>query len=213
MLVHVLCKNQVEARATNDFTVFVITNRIDNVRLLLTMLEDDFKLMGYDIDFNTFCALQVLNKMYNEQILDKTSKDNKNMWFLNLGKCIIMRHMTRETKMTTIPFVKSVTASSVPLGQLNSNKAKLETAWQSSLVMCNTGKPLLAPMPMASNVSCWVTFGPTTAATIPPVTVAAPTPTMATLAVTMTTAPVAAPLAAPTMTCVMSCAAEFDKGG
>ena len=64
----------------------MIANGIDNVRLLLTMLEDEFKSMEHDIDFKTFHTLQVLNKMYNEQILDMMSKDDKNMWFLNLGK-------------------------------------------------------------------------------------------------------------------------------
>ena len=65
VLVHVLNKEQVDACATNDFTVFVITNRIDNMRLLFSMLEDDFKSMGYYIDFKTFCTLQVLNKIHN----------------------------------------------------------------------------------------------------------------------------------------------------
>ena len=83
-LVHVLDKDQVEASASDDFAVFVIANGIDNVRLLWTMSEDNFKSMGYDIDFKTFCALQAVNKMHNKQILDTISKDDKNMWFLNL---------------------------------------------------------------------------------------------------------------------------------
>ena len=42
VLVHVLDKDQAEASTTDDFTVFVITNGIDDVRLLMTMSEDDF---------------------------------------------------------------------------------------------------------------------------------------------------------------------------
>ena len=94
-----------------------------------------------------------MNKMYNEQVLDTMSEDNKNMWFLGLTKHMLVRFMMRETKVTTIPSVASVSLPSVPLGRLNSNKANIETAWQSSLVMHNVGKPLLAPMPMASNAS------------------------------------------------------------
>ena len=50
VLVHVLDKDQVEASATDDFTVFVIANGIDDVCLLITMSEDDFKLMGCGIN-------------------------------------------------------------------------------------------------------------------------------------------------------------------
>ena len=57
VLVNILDKERVDANATDDFTVFVITNGIDDVRFLLTMSEDDFNLMGYDIDFKTFRAL------------------------------------------------------------------------------------------------------------------------------------------------------------
>ena len=102
VLVHVLDKDQVEASATNDLTVFVITNGIDDVRVLLTVLEDDFKLMGYNINFKSFRTLQTLNKMYNEQILDAMSEDNKNMWFLRLGKRTVMRHMMCDAKVTII---------------------------------------------------------------------------------------------------------------
>ena len=214
-LVHVLDKDQVKASATNDFTVFVIANRIDDVRLLLTMSEDDFKSIGYDIDFKTFRTLQALNKMYNEQILDTMSKEDKNMWFLNLGKQMVMRYVMREMKVTTIPLATSATMPNVPLGRSNSNKAKLETAQQLSLAMCNVGKPPLAPMPMASNVTRRVTSGPTTAAPNPPVTVTTPAPTAATTtpAVTMTMVPVTALVVASTATYVTSCAVEFDKGG
>ena len=69
-LVLVLDKDQVEASATDDFSACVIANGIDNVRLLLTMLEVDFKSVGYDVDFKTFYAFQAINKMCNEQILD-----------------------------------------------------------------------------------------------------------------------------------------------
>ena len=214
-LVHVLDKDQVEARVTDDFTVFVITNGIDDVCLLLTMSEDDVKSMGYDIDFKTFRTLQDINKMYNKQILDVMSKDDENVWFLNFGKQTVIRYMMRETKVTTMPSATSATAPNVPLGQSNSNMAKLEMAWQSSLVMCNIGKPPLAPTPMASNVTCWVTFGPTTTAPNPPVTTTTPTPTAATTTptATMTTVPVMASVVAPTAMHVTSQAIEFDKGG
>ena len=42
VLVKILDKERVDANATNDFTVFVMANRIDDVRCLLTMSEDDF---------------------------------------------------------------------------------------------------------------------------------------------------------------------------
>ena len=92
----------------------VIDKGNDDVCLLLTVSEDDFKSMGRDVDFKVFRALQVLNKMHNEQVSDKTSKDDKNMWFLNPGKCTVMRHMTREMKVTATPSAASVTAPSVP---------------------------------------------------------------------------------------------------
>ena len=86
ILVHILDKEQVDASATNDFTVFVIANGIDDVRLLLTVSEDDFNSMGCNVNFKTIRTLQAINKMYNKQILDTTSKNDKNVWFLNLGK-------------------------------------------------------------------------------------------------------------------------------
>ena len=67
VLVHVLDKDQVEASAADDFNAFVITNGIDDVRLLMTVSADDFKSMECDINFKTFCAFQTLNKMYNVQ--------------------------------------------------------------------------------------------------------------------------------------------------
>ena len=91
--------------------------------------------------------------MHNKQVLDAMSKDNKNMWFLNLGKRMIMQHMMHEMKVTTIPSMTGITMPSIPLGQSNSNKVKLEMARQSSLAMDNVGKLPLAPTPMASNVS------------------------------------------------------------
>ena len=59
MLGNVLDKDQVDANVTNDFAAFVIMNAMDDVCLLLMMSEDDHKLMGYDIDFKTFRALQL----------------------------------------------------------------------------------------------------------------------------------------------------------
>ena len=98
VLANILDKNQVDASATDDFTVFVITNAMDDVRLLLTMSEDDYKSMGYDIDFKTFCTLQTINKMYNEQISDSMSQEDKNMWFLDLNERIVMHYMMCNTK-------------------------------------------------------------------------------------------------------------------
>ena len=88
--------------------------------------------------------------------------------------------MICDKKVTTIPSTGSGFTPSVPLGRSNSNKAKLETARQLSLAMYNVGKPPLAPTPMAGNVPCWVTFGPTTAATTTPATVTMTAPTAAT---------------------------------
>ena len=90
VLVHVLDKEQVHAGATNDFTVFVIANGIDDAHFLLTVEEDDFNSMGHDINFKTFCALQTLKKMLNKQISDIMSEDDENVWFLNLGKWTVI---------------------------------------------------------------------------------------------------------------------------
>ena len=65
-LVHVLDKDKVDANKTKDFAAFVIGNGIDDAHFLLTMLEDNFKSMGHNIDFKTFCSLQASNKMCNE---------------------------------------------------------------------------------------------------------------------------------------------------
>ena len=138
--------------------------------------------MGHLIDFKTYSLLQTLNKMYNESIADGTDETTESTWFLGLKKRDVMRYMLRDKKVTTIPLDPNVTTPSVPLGRTNSNKAKLETARQSSLAMYNVGKPPLAPAPMASNTSRRVTFGPTTTATT-----AATAPT----AVTAAAAPVA----------------------
>ena len=124
-------------------------------------------------------TLQAVKKMHNEQVSDAMSKEDKNMWFLNLEKQTVLRHMMRETKVTTMPLATSVNAPNFPLGQTNSNKAKLEKARQSSLAMCNVGKLPLAPAPMASNVTYWVTFGPTMTAPNPPITVTTPAPMVA----------------------------------
>ena len=94
----------------------MIANGIDNVHLLLTMSKDDYKSMGYDFNFKTFQTLQAVNKMCKEQILDTMSKDDKNVWFLNLGKQMVMHHMMRETKVTTTPLATSATMPNAPLG-------------------------------------------------------------------------------------------------
>ena len=86
----------------------------------------------------------------------------------------------------------------------------METAWQSSLATFNAGKRALAPMPLDSNVSQWVTFGPTTVATTPPATVTIPAPTVATATPAVTMVP--ALVTAPTMMYITSCAVEFGKG-
>ena len=81
--------------------------------------------------------------------------------------------------------------------------------------MFNVGKPLLAPMLMASYVTHQVTFGPTTAApnTTATKTTAAPVVATTTPTATMTMVPVTALVAVPTVTHVTSHAMEFDKGG
>ena len=66
VLVEILDKEQVDVHASNAFTVFVITNSLDDVRFLLMMTEGDIHAMGHLIDFKTFSLLQALNKMYNE---------------------------------------------------------------------------------------------------------------------------------------------------
>ena len=91
VLVKILDKERVDANTIDDFTVFVITHGIDDVRYILTMSEDDFNSMGYDIDFKTFRVPQTLNKMYNEDITEETDKANKSLWFLGLEKRNVMR--------------------------------------------------------------------------------------------------------------------------
>ena len=93
--------------------------------------------------------------MYNEDITEETDKTNESLWFLGLEKRNVMHYMLRNKKVTTIPSTASGFAPSVPLGRSNTNKAKLETARQSSLAMYNVGKPPLAPTPMASNAPRW----------------------------------------------------------
>ena len=128
---------------------------------------------------------------------------------------MVMRYMMCEMKVTTKASATSATAPNIPLGQSNSNKAKLEMARQLSLAMHNVGKLPLAPTPLASNVTCWVTFGPATTAPNPPVTATPPAPTAATTTptATMTTVPIMALAVAPNATYVTSQAIEFDKGG
>ena len=126
-----------------------------------------------------------------------------------------MHYMMHKMKVTAMPLATSATTPKVPLGQSNSNKAKLETAQQLSLVMHHIGKLPLAPTPMASSVTRWVTFGPTTTAMNPPVTTTNPTPmaAMTTPTAAMTMVPVSASVEAPTTTHATSHAIEFDKGG
>ena len=153
VLVEILDKERVDASATDDFTVFVITNRIDDVRYLLMMTEGDFHAMGHLIDFKTFRLLQTMNKMCNKVVTDVMDETTESLWFLGLEKNNIMRYMLCDKKVTNIPTDASSSAPSVPLGRSNSNKAKLETAQQSSLAMYNVGKPPLAPTPTASNTN------------------------------------------------------------
>ena len=63
MLVHVLNKDKLGADGTNKFAVFVHGESVDNVRLLLTMTKEDFKSMGFDVDFKTFWSPQGLNML------------------------------------------------------------------------------------------------------------------------------------------------------
>ena len=156
---HIFNKDKLDAGAANEFTMFVISQGIDDARLLLTMSEDDFKSMGYNVDFKTFQSLQAQNKMCDKQVLDSMSEDDENVLFLDLSKCTLMCHMMHEHKVTTVPLTTGDSMPSVPLSQSDSSKTKLEAARQSSLAMCNVGKPLLAPMPMAGKTLCRVTFG------------------------------------------------------
>ena len=128
VLVNILDEEQVDADATGDFAVFVIANGIDDVRIVLTVSEDDFNLMGHNVDFKTFQALQALNKMPNKEIADATSDLDETLWFLGLEKSNVMRHMLRNKKVTMMPSAASGSVPSVPLGRLNSDKVKLETA-------------------------------------------------------------------------------------
>ena len=113
VLVEILDKEQVDAHASDDLTVFVITNGFDDVRFLLMMTEGDFHAMGHLIDFKTYSLLQALNKMYNEFITDGTDETTESTWFLGLKKRDVMRYMLRDKKVTTIPTDPSATTPSV----------------------------------------------------------------------------------------------------
>ena len=56
----------------------------------MTVSEDDFKAMGCDVDFKMFHSPQAVNKMHNEQVLDKMFKNDENVWFLALSKHTLM---------------------------------------------------------------------------------------------------------------------------
>ena len=67
------------------------------------MSEEDFNVMGCDIDFKTFRVLQTLNKMCNEDIAEETDESNESLWFLGVEKRNVMRCMLRDKKVATIP--------------------------------------------------------------------------------------------------------------
>ena len=93
MLVHVLDKKKLDINVTNEFTAFEQSQGFDNVRLLLTVTEDDFKSAGHDIDLKMCWRKQGLNKMCDEQPLDAMSESSENMWFLGLSKHVLMQCM------------------------------------------------------------------------------------------------------------------------
>ena len=57
----------------------------------LTVLEDDFKSMDCNVNFEMFWSPQALNKMCNEQVSDSMSEDDENVWFLGLSKHMLMQ--------------------------------------------------------------------------------------------------------------------------
>ena len=151
VLVHILDKGEMNADSTNDFTQFTMHQGVDDAQLIVVVSEDNFKSMGCNIDFKTFQSLQALHMMCNEQVVDSASEDDENVWFLELIKCMLMCHMLHECKVTTLLTTTGDATSSVPLTSSDSNKAKLEAAWQLSLAMFNLGKPPLAPVLMAES--------------------------------------------------------------
>ena len=54
MLAHILDKDGIYADATNNFMAFVIQQGVDDVCLIVTMSEDNFKSIRCDIDFKKF---------------------------------------------------------------------------------------------------------------------------------------------------------------
>jgi hypothetical protein len=66
VLSKVLGKDEIGFAATNPFTLFLMSQGIDDARLLMTMNEEDFRAMGFDIDFLTYRKLHALNMKYNE---------------------------------------------------------------------------------------------------------------------------------------------------
>ena len=199
VLVQVLGKNELDANATDDFNRFLVREAIDDVRLLMTLDEEDYKSMGFNIDFPTFRLLQALNKRYNEEIDASTPETTERMWFFDQTKNKTMRYMLRDRQVTKLPGAGVIQTPVATLGRPDSNKAKLEEARRSSLALFQSGRPPLAPTPTSVRR---VTFGGATAA-----------PSMTTNPTAANPSTTVAPAAATASTYVYSRAQEFDKGG
>ena len=108
VLVEILNKERVDARASDDFTVFMITNGFGDVSFLMMMTEGDFHAMGHLIDFKTLSLLQALNKMYNEFITDGTDETTESTWFLSLksatscATCYVTRKSRRSLRIQVL---------------------------------------------------------------------------------------------------------------
>jgi hypothetical protein len=207
VLSKILGKDEVGPIATNPFTLFLMSQGIDDARLIMTMNEEDFQAMGFDIDFLTLRKIQALNMKYNEEVTESTPTSREIMWFFENNKTTVNRYLLRQRKVTKLPEDEKATApSATPVFTRDSNKAKLEASRRSSLATFNLGKSPSAPTtPMSANPRTRVTFGGTTS--IPSGVTTRTNPSTMGMPATATST------TNPSVAYVQSHALEFDKGG
>lgn len=54
MFVHVLDKDTLDAKATNEFRLFWMHQGFDDIQFIMTMNKEDIKTMGHDVNFIMF---------------------------------------------------------------------------------------------------------------------------------------------------------------
>ena len=235
VLTAVLNREPVSDSATDPLTCFVRDQGLNDIRMVISMDQEDFKAMGFDIDFATYRSLQTMNRWYNEAISNETEIDEEYDWFMSLTDAKLMRYLMASRRVTRIigepdtdaPGLMATTnVPSTVTTRTDSAKAKLESLRRSSLATFQSGKPPLPPSTTKPPAKGRISFAPgvvttpsvpstpaptTTTTTTKP----APTPIMTNVTtIAPTTSVVQAPTTFPsTTTYVYSRAQEFDKGG